>query len=1311
MTPRWYRLIAGLVGCLAVVPAAWCDSSDSVPATPQSITIGVFFTPGTGAEWKLHEVDPAFQKVTELADQYFSASHLSFAVTYAKEVDEAGRPLPMPSTGAGETAYLHEQLARTHTEGAYFIEVPAGPTELKDIVETQLGVMRQAISEGIRMQDCTLRMTGHVPQTDPSGLPQRKRLSSNASPSPITLKAQAGEHAEFLKNGSLLPSQWRGISIAVLNEVTGEAEDFRHYDTWYPYAKGSIQPLIQEYVNGILPGRIVMMATTDYNHFSEDTLQVLRASFGVKVTAETSGWDEWVLIAKKGGAIPFAERWSGNIDYPPKHQDTTVEAVVPLVPTTDRQPPTGVIAINGGAATADTAEAQIDLSRVTDGGSGLIPGGKMQFSNDGIHWSVPEDFNVQRRWNLTHGSGPRVVSVKVRDHDGNWSGIITSRIELRDPVRLQTVVHEDKTRSEWDPQDSCSTPDGHMYLAYWKDNYYIRASSDYGATWPIESLVFKGSEFSGMTITCDANGHVYALGNTLNTFRSAKQVPFNLSSDYGKTWLPQPLILSATAPSAETRSPQFCQDGRGNAYALWVQSPAESDSSEPDRLLLNVSHDHGRAWLGQPIELSSSPDIHSGLDDSPRLVCNGREETYVTWTEYQQDGWTWRLRASYDAGRSWPSNSKFDPVGTALRQLTADESGHVYLAWVQDYGVWVRLSSDRGNSWTPPIRLSGDMNGEGGMVDTGDLWRTRKGALHLKTDQRGHVYVFWLDLRETLTYPFSRAIYFNRSHDYGKTWLKQDVRINTNPYVLTGSIYGMLDVERPQVVVGDNGVVGVAWKDQRSYYAGEGSADIFLNYSTDFGDTWLARDLKISSADSTASLSNPMPFLLTNRLYVSWQEYSSSSLIQDVYLGSLGVLPGANQPPVIDSVVKTGTGYTVQASDPDPKDTLTLTARLANGDPLPASFVFSVNATNTSGTVVVDPTKASAGEHLVTFVVTDAGGLSATRTETIVVAPPPPTTAAPGMSVVWTNAQGVSVQGSTITKTAADGWGNGGAASVQVIPADGGVQFRVTDLNRPVMAGLSQINADAGYATIQYGLYVYFGGALQVYENGQFRGSFGSATLTDRLSVVRAGTTIRYAKNGVVFYTSLVAVPRVPLLVDSALYTTGGTIADATFIAATATLPTTEAVRWGDAVGVVSAEGLLVKTAAEGWGNAGAASIQRMAADGAVAFQTFGTDRALMCGLSATNRSASYDTIQYALYLRFNEVQVYENGVPRGSFGSFSPGDRFSVERSGTAISYKKNGVTFYTSTVPSTGPLLVDAAIYTQWGFLTDVTVTGASP
>jgi len=91
------------------------------------------------------------------------------------------------------------------------------------------------------------------------------------------------------------------------------------------------------------------------------------------------------------------------------------------------------------------------------------------------------------------------------------------------------------------------------------------------------------------------------------------------------------------------------------------------------------------------------------------------------------------------------------------------------------------------------------------------------------------------------------------------------------------------------------------------------------------------------------------------------------------------------------------------------------------------------------------------------------------------------------------------------------------------------------------LVGLSNGDTNQDYKDIDFAIYLYLNGVLQIYEGGVSRGTFGTYATGDKLQVSVESGVVKYKKNGTVFYTST-ATPTYPLLVDTSLYTTGATI-------------------------------------------------------------------------------------------------------------------------------------------------------------------------
>jgi alpha-tubulin suppressor-like RCC1 family protein len=297
--------------------------------------------------------------------------------------------------------------------------------------------------------------------------------------------------------------------------------------------------------------------------------------------------------------------------------------------------------------------------------------------------------------------------------------------------------------------------------------------------------------------------------------------------------------------------------------------------------------------------------------------------------------------------------------------------------------------------------------------------------------------------------------------------------------------------------------------------------------------------------------------------------------------------------------------------------------------------------------------------------------------------------------VVFRAAVGVTVSGNDLTKTAAAGWGNAGAVSVQTIESNGFVEFSG---NGSVMAGLGKGDTNQTYQDIEFAIYLN-ASTFQVYEAGNPKGTAASYVPSDKFRVEVEGSIVRYRKNGAVFYTSLVPAA-FPLLFDCSLNTTGPNVVDAR-IGQTSYMAD---------VAVSVSEGTLTKTGAVGW-NAGAVSSRRIrSGDGSVEFTATETNKLRAAGLSNGDTDTTASDIDFAIVLKADAtVEVQENGIPHGT-SSYVTGDRFRIELQGGVVTYLKNSTVLYTSGVAPTYPLWADTALYDAGATLTDIVMSEIS-
>ena len=147
---------------------------------------------------------------------------------------------------------------------------------------------------------------------------------------------------------------------------------------------------------------------------------------------------------------------------------------------------------------------------------------------------------------------------------------------------------------------------------------------------------------------------------------------------------------------------------------------------------------------------------------------------------------------------------------------------------------------------------------------------------------------------------------------------------------------------------------------------------------------------------------------------------------------------------------------------------------------------------------------------------------------------------------------------------------------------------------------------------------------------------------------------------------------------------------------------------WTSLVGATASRELADEDGGDGMGNAGAISTQAIATgDGYVEFTASETTTYRMLGLSNGNTNSNWDDIDYALYEYAGQLQVYEAGTSRGTFGTYASGDVLRVAVVGGVVKYSKNGVVFYTSTKVPVYPLLVDTSLYSTGATLNNAMIS----
>ncbi|MEQ1736116.1 MAG: hypothetical protein ABL886_06925, partial [Rhodoglobus sp.] len=304
------------------------------------------------------------------------------------------------------------------------------------------------------------------------------------------------------------------------------------------------------------------------------------------------------------------------------------------------------------------------------------------------------------------------------------------------------------------------------------------------------------------------------------------------------------------------------------------------------------------------------------------------------------------------------------------------------------------------------------------------------------------------------------------------------------------------------------------------------------------------------------------------------------------------------------------------------------------------------------------------------------------------------------LAVTFTNIVNANAVGNSLVKTAGGSNWNAGARSVQTIMGDGFLEFTSGENNRGKTAGLSSSSdASQTFLDLDFSILLGANGIAQVYEFGlAVAGTTTPYAANDVFRVESVEHVVRYYRNGVLFFTSS-KLASSPLYVDTALFTVNATLNNvqlSNFV-------------FKDVVNVNVVGNTLTKTGGAGDGTSGVSSVRAVRADtGFAEFSSAEANLAKVAGLSNSNPNALSSSILFGISLgATGQVQVVENGIVRGTFGTYVANDVFRVEvTSSNQVQYTKNGTVFFTSPTTPTYPLFLDVSLIDAGSTLTGVSL-----
>jgi len=328
-------------------------------------------------------------------------------------------------------------------------------------------------------------------------------------------------------------------------------------------------------------------------------------------------------------------------------------------------------------------------------------------------------------------------------------------------------------------------------------NYYV--STDAGATWTEQILSSNLGVWGDPSLAIDKNNNFYFfhLSNPTTSGFWLDRIVCQKSTDNGVSFNNGSFF--GINGSKEQDKEWVTVDSNNNIYAFWTEFDVygSSNSNDKTRILFTKSINGGSSW-STPLKIN---EVDGNCIDEdltvegavPAIGPNG--EIYTVWGG--PDGLI--FDRSLDGGLTWLTNDiivdsmpggwDFAIPGldrcngmpiTACDISEGVNNGTIYVNWtdqrngINDTDVWLKKSTDGGNTWSAPIRVNDDSAGKQQFLTWMDIDQTN-----------GNIYIVFYDRRN---YSDNNTdVYLARSTDGGNTF--QNILISESPFVPTNNVF------------------------------------------------------------------------------------------------------------------------------------------------------------------------------------------------------------------------------------------------------------------------------------------------------------------------------------------------------------------------------------------------------------------------------------------------------------------------------------------------------------------------------------------
>ena len=347
-----------------------------------------------------------------------------------------------------------------------------------------------------------------------------------------------------------------------------------------------------------------------------------------------------------------------------------------------------------------------------------------------------------------------------------------------------------------EPSVAISKKNPNRVVAAWRDfriNYnpaYRRVGYSYstngGTTWApsqlLDSTLLGGGLLrnSDASVTSDTAGNFYITTIALDNTNGNGTLAIYKSTDGGVTFPIAQILAQGSGEDKEMITTDFTPGSpyRNNLYISWSRLNLNAD------IKLTRSTNGGLTWSPTSVNVSTTSTNGQGSD--PAVGING--DVYVVWASYSYN--TQYFNKSTDGGQTFGTPQVIS-TGTAATipwsqsgpttfpSIACDISGgprngYVYVTWCDgrngDADVFLARSTNRGSTWSSPIRVNNDAMSNGKV----QAWPW------IAVNDQGLIAIVFYDTRNTPNNNIIEA-WLARSSDGGLTFTNEVLSSQQSP--------------------------------------------------------------------------------------------------------------------------------------------------------------------------------------------------------------------------------------------------------------------------------------------------------------------------------------------------------------------------------------------------------------------------------------------------------------------------------------------------------------------------------------------------